>query len=110
MRHLRTEAEIAAGLLEQRQFLRSSCAAYDAGHFAEAKRIAVAVSVLVHDSDHKGARSSSILQLAGLKHRLLYRNSARPINAKHDVVFAANAHSDGGRCDAVCPETGCVER
>lgn len=51
-------------LRKQLQFLRNSCALYDAGQIEEAVRIATVIRVLIHDT----ASSTSLLQLMGAKH------------------------------------------
>lgn len=51
---------------EQLGFLRSSAVAYDAGTEAEAKRLALGIRILVHDT----RRSSSLLTHLGLKRQL----------------------------------------
>lgn len=50
-------------LLEHVQFLRSSCASFDVGFDGEAKRMAVSVRVLLHDT----ANSHSLFSQMGLK-------------------------------------------
>jgi hypothetical protein len=50
-------------LVQQLEFLDSSCAAFDAGSLAEAKRLATTVRVLLHDT----RSSTSLLQRLGLK-------------------------------------------
>lgn len=50
-------------LREHVQFLRASCAAFDAGFDGEAKRMAVSARVLLHDT----ANSHSLLDQMGLK-------------------------------------------
>jgi hypothetical protein len=49
-------------------FLRSSSASYDAGRFGEAKRLAVVLRILLHDT----ARSLSLLHALGIKTTLKY--------------------------------------
>ena len=56
--HLR----LIAALSEQTEFLRMSAAAFDEGQFAEAKRLAVAVRTLCHDT----RRSHSLLGQLGI--------------------------------------------
>lgn len=60
-------------LQEQVQFIRSSCAAFDAGFDGEAKRMAVSVRVLIHDT----AKSHSLLEQMKLKTVDFY-NTASP--------------------------------
>ncbi len=58
-----TWEELEAHLLEQLAFLRASCSAYDAGFKGEAKRLAVVVRILVHDT----RASKSLLGQLNLK-------------------------------------------
>lgn len=53
-------------LVEQLSFLDASCAAYDAGAKAEAKRLAATVRVLLHDT----AASTSLLKHLDVKERI----------------------------------------
>jgi len=55
--------ELADQLEDQLSFLDASCAAFDKGDWPEAKRLALAIRVLVHDT----AKSRSLLQLMGVK-------------------------------------------
>lgn len=57
---------------EQWAFLRRSCAAYDAGETAEAKRLAATLRLLLHDTKH----SKSLLSQLGLKKTLFFDTSA----------------------------------
>lgn len=58
-----SKAELEAQLRDQLGFLEASSAAYDAGYTSEAKRLAVAVRVLVHDTP----KSKSLLGLLDKK-------------------------------------------
>ena len=60
-------------LKEQINFLETSAKSYDEGYDAEAKRLAVTLRVLLHDT----ARSKSLLGLLGLKGGLFF-DSAQP--------------------------------
>lgn len=71
--YLRTTAEIEEALVEQRAFLRRSCRSYDDGNFAEARRMATAVHVILHDTE---GRTRSLLTQLGLKQTLLFVSSA----------------------------------
>lgn len=55
-------------LVEQTGFMNRSASAYDAGFLDEAKRLAVSIRVLVHDT----AKSTSLLTQLGEKERLFY--------------------------------------
>lgn len=61
--HSQSLQELEAHLAEQLQFLRASADAYDSGFEGEAKRIAVSIRVLVHDT----RRSKSLLGQIGKK-------------------------------------------
>lgn len=45
-----THDQLEAQLIEQLGFLQRSCDSFDRGHFAEAKRLAVAIRILLHDT------------------------------------------------------------
>ncbi len=60
--------DLVAHLAEQVSFLRSSATAYDAGHFGEAKRLAVVLRILLHDTP----RSTALLHALGIKASLRY--------------------------------------
>ncbi|MDD7923048.1 hypothetical protein [Actinomycetospora chibensis] len=66
-------------LFESLEFLRVSADAYDEGHEAEAKRLAVTLRVLFFD---KGT-SHSLLRQLGLKERLAYFDTAPDINPQN---------------------------
>jgi hypothetical protein len=59
-------------LHEHEQFLHSSCEAFDHGFDGEAKRMAVSVRVLVHDT----SKSHSLFSQLGLKTRDFYSTSS----------------------------------
>ena len=58
-------------LLEQRAFLDASCQGFDGGLQIEAKRLAVTIRVLVHDT----ANSHSLLEQLGIKNSLKWISS-----------------------------------
>lgn len=60
---IRSREELAELLEEQISFLRTSCAAFDAGFEGEIKRLAVSVRVLVHDT----SKSTSLMTLTNRK-------------------------------------------
>jgi hypothetical protein len=70
--------ELEAHLREQVAFLESSAAAFDAGFDGEAKRLAVAIRVLVHDT----SSSRSLLTQLGRKNTL-FADTAAPLNSKN---------------------------
>jgi len=61
---------------EQLQFLGASADAYDSGLEAEAKRLAVTIRILVHDT----SQSHGLLSQLGIKDRLRWMDTATPIN------------------------------
>lgn len=58
--HNRTKNELMELLLEQIDFMKVSCASYDSGMTGEAKRIAVVIRTLLHDT---GKSTSLLTQL-----------------------------------------------
>lgn len=71
-----TRAELVNHLREQLAFMELSASAFDAGAESEAKRLATAIRVLVHDT----GSSLSLLSQLGLKAQLTYIDTAEPIN------------------------------
>ena len=65
---------------EHLQFLESSAAAFDAGHIGEAKRMAVSLRVLFHET----AQSHSILAQLGERQRPMF-DSSHPYNPNNDL-------------------------
>lgn len=63
MKRTRTSEELEALLKEQLQFLQASADAFDGGFEGEAKRLAVSIRVLLHDTNN----SHSLLGLLGKK-------------------------------------------
>lgn len=68
----RSPADFAAHLSDQLAFLRTSAAAFNAGQVRDAKRIAVAVRVLVHDT----RSSTSLVSHLGIKGEVRFVDSA----------------------------------
>lgn len=108
----RSPEDLAAHLRDQLVFLRTSGAAFDAGEIREAKRIAVAVRVLVHDTRN----STSLLSHLGIKDEVRFVDSAadmpfpeiRPMDETDSIfigsplamiIFPANA-TEPIRCQA----------
>ena len=65
--------EFEQHLQEQLQFMRASCESFDQGHESEAKRLALTIRVLFHDT----RQSHSLLGQLGLKERRFF-DSATP--------------------------------
>ncbi len=68
MRYRQTKEDLKSHLKEQIQFLLRSTQGYDDGFISEAKRIAVVIRVLLHDTN----RSISLLKLLNKKNILFY--------------------------------------
>lgn len=76
-KYRRTDEEVGAALVEQRDFLRRSCEAYDAGILAEAKRIATAIYIICHDGS--GTNTRSLLRQLKLKDGLKFISTAKSL-------------------------------
>jgi hypothetical protein len=98
----RVSKEEALGhLREQLGFIRLSSRAYDEGVEAEAKRLATAIRVVVHD----GRTSVSLLTQLELKRSLRYVDTAEPINPRSLLPTAGlvTMRGEGGRVAWVAP-------
>lgn len=67
-----SQDDLKKHLAEQLYFLRASADSYDAGYEAEAKRIAVVIRVLLHDT----SSSTSLLSQLGIKDSIDFYDSA----------------------------------
>lgn len=76
------DRDLEADLSEQLQFLANSCRAFDGGDLAEAKRIALVIRVLVHDT----AICHSLLAQLGIKDSLVWADSAPVIDDDPNIV------------------------
>jgi hypothetical protein len=76
----RTRDELVEALAEQRGAIRASGASFDEGELWEAKRLAAAVYVLVHDG--KG-RTKSLLTQLGVRASLRFLSTAKPLDPKN---------------------------
>jgi hypothetical protein len=72
----RSREDLLTLLVENQQFLERSAVAFDEGYAAEAKRLAVVLRVLLHDTN----QSHSLLERLGVKERLPFLDTADPIN------------------------------
>jgi hypothetical protein len=72
----RSKEELLRLLAENQQFLERSAVAFDEGYAAEAKRLAVVVRVLIHDT----SQSHSLLKQLGVKEGLPFLDTADPID------------------------------
>lgn len=75
----RTQEELQLLLAEQVEWLESSARLFDAGRTHEAKRLAVTIRVLLHDT----SMSKSLLSQLDLKDRLLFLDTAGPVNRRN---------------------------
>jgi hypothetical protein len=92
--------ELEQHLRDQFDFLRSSASLFDAGHTAEAKRLAVSVRLLVHDT----RVSSSLLGQLGLKSILFYDTASdhNPMNLiTHSGLASLAVSPQGARYQAM---------
>ena len=87
--------DLMAHLTEQVHFLRASAASYDQGFKGEAKRLAVAVRVLVHDTAH----SRSLLHQIGKK-AIPFVDTALPENPRNLLSHQGLTMMRVGRGDA----------
>jgi hypothetical protein len=78
-----TQDELERLLKEQLQFLRTSARLYDEGEHSEAKRLAVSIRVLVHDTK----KSKSLLGQLGLK-SLDFLDTAIPPIAGSEFTYS----------------------
>lgn len=83
MRIPQSQQEFMNHLKEQLQFLRASMAAYDAGFEGEAKRLALTMRVLLHDTK----RSQSLLSLLQVKHAIQYFDLIGPRDFDKAIAF-----------------------
>ena len=74
-----SKQDLRRHLSENLGFLTASAAAFDGGFYGEAKRLAVTIRVLIHDT----AKSKSLLGLLGYKAGMGFLNTAHPHNAKN---------------------------
>jgi len=74
-----TKQELMSHLQENLGFLNASAAAFDLGHTGEAKRLAVTIRVLLHDTRN----SKSLLGLLKLKTNTGYYDSSADLNPKN---------------------------
>ena len=76
---MRTLESLESHLRDQIIFLQNSSRLFDEGWQQEAKRLALNIRVLIHDTD----RSTSLLKLLGVKEDLQYLNTVPPINPRN---------------------------
>lgn len=76
-----SKQDLRRHLSENLGFLAASAAAFDNGFYGEAKRLAVTIRVLLHDT----ASSKSLLGLLGYKNGMGFLNTAPPYDPKNLV-------------------------
>jgi len=91
-----TKEELLSHLRENLGFLQASSAAFDSGHLGEAKRLAVSIRVLLHDT----RSSKSLLGLLGWKDGHNFFDTANKNNPKnlmshHGLVGLKMGGGDG---------------
>lgn len=80
MKYERSRDEVVMEFREQIEALEASAANYDAGKLWEAKRMATAVWLLVHD----GGRQHSVLKQLGVRTRTPFVSSAKPFSGLNE--------------------------
>jgi hypothetical protein len=78
-----SQSDLQAHLEEQLQFLQASADAFDRGLESEAKRLAVTIRVLVHDT----ANSRSLLNQLGMKEGL-FVDTAEPLDPDNYAPYS----------------------
>lgn len=78
-RRSRSQSELWDVFHEHRTYLRSSAASFDAGYEPEAKRMAVSLRVLLHDTP----QSISVFKQLGLKDSWTFDDTAGPVNPRN---------------------------
>jgi hypothetical protein len=79
------QRDLIADLTERRGFVRSSAAAYDAGNEPEAKRLALTLRLLLHDTRHQ----RSLLTRMGVRERLPWTDTSHGEPPPGVMFFAA---------------------
>lgn len=95
--------ELLEHLQEHIAFLNASCVSFDAGFYAEAKRIATSIRVLLHDTNS----SHSLLGLLQIKDKLNFVNTAFPYDSKNllshtGLVSKVMTHANGAFKASYC--------
>ena len=92
---------------ENLEFLKRSCESFDLGYISEAKRLAVTIRVLLHDTGN----SKSLLNQLGIKNSMVFYNTANPFNPKNLVVHngLVGVRMDSGQIRFVAPLEESVE-
>lgn len=73
------QTELYTHLREQLEFLKQSCQNFDQGMYSEAKRMAVNIRILAHDTSN----SNSLFNQLAIKNKIKYIDTAFPFNDKN---------------------------
>ncbi|MDD5057020.1 MAG: hypothetical protein PHQ60_04035 [Sideroxydans sp.] len=95
-KYKQTKEEFLQHLAENLGFLKASSSSFDAGFHGEAKRLALAIRVLVHDIE----KSKALLSLLGFKTKMGFFDTAFDVNPKnlmpqHGLVGLQLSAADG---------------
>lgn len=95
MKVKQSKEELLRHLEDNIGFLKTSAATFDAGNFAEAKRLATTIRVLAHDT----SQSKSLLSLVGYKNGMGFLDTAYDFNPKnlmrHHGLVGVKIGNDG---------------
>lgn len=97
MRTPQSREELLTHLKEQLQFLEMSAKLYDEGFLIEAKRLAVTMRVLLHDTRN----SKSLLNTLGIRDSLNYYDVVGPVDEEETIAFigaSMGINSNGSMC------------
>ena len=78
-KYKQSKEELRQHLAENLGFLKASAASFDAGFHGEAKRLALTIRLLVHDTE----KSKSLLALLGLKSTMGFFDTAHDVNPRN---------------------------
>lgn len=95
-KYKQSKEELCNHLAENLGFLKASASSFDAGFHGEAKRLALTIRVLVHDTD----KSKSLLGLLGMKATMGFLDTAHDVNPKnlmsHHGLVGLHLSAGGG--------------
>jgi hypothetical protein len=96
----RTPSDLINSLEEQHRFLKRSCKLYDDGSEEEAKRIALCIRILLHDTKS----SKSVLEQLCIKQTIKFLDTAHPYMQNNLIssscLTGIDIVSDGKNCSA----------
>jgi len=94
-KYKQSKEELRNHLVENLGFLKASSSSFDAGFYGEAKRLALTIRVLVHDTE----KSKSLLYLLGTKAGMGFFDTANDVNSNnfgsHLGLIGTQAIADG---------------